>query len=150
MVNQQRGHQKGSAPRAGHTNYTTAEEIPTGEEVLAGTFSLNEHPVIILFEGPEKATRGGGGEWEPIKIPRGNSTYIPKSIRCRSLLTRPKPHNYRKTIGHRNRLETTAETQIDAGKKTCETDDKNQIKNQFMTSQTFHRTAYRRVQETTD
>jgi hypothetical protein len=59
MVNQQRGHQKGSAPRAGHTNYTTAEEIPTGEEVLAGTFSLNEHPVIILFEGPEKATRGG-------------------------------------------------------------------------------------------
>jgi hypothetical protein len=26
------------------------EEIPTGEEVLAGTFSLNEHPVIILFD----------------------------------------------------------------------------------------------------
>jgi hypothetical protein len=25
------------------------EEIPTGEEVLAGTFFLNEHPVIILF-----------------------------------------------------------------------------------------------------
>jgi predicted aspartyl protease len=25
------------------------EEIPTGEEVLAGTFSINEHPVIILF-----------------------------------------------------------------------------------------------------
>jgi predicted aspartyl protease len=25
------------------------EEIPMGEEVLAGTFSLNEHPVIILF-----------------------------------------------------------------------------------------------------
>jgi hypothetical protein len=31
-------------------NYTTVEEIPTGEEVLAGTFSLNEHPVIILFD----------------------------------------------------------------------------------------------------
>jgi hypothetical protein len=31
-------------------NYTTAKEIPTGEEVLAGTFSLNEHPVIILFD----------------------------------------------------------------------------------------------------
>jgi hypothetical protein len=28
---------------------TTVEEIFTGEEVLAGTFSLNEHPVIILF-----------------------------------------------------------------------------------------------------
>jgi hypothetical protein len=26
------------------------EEIPTGEEVLAGTFFLNEHPVIILFD----------------------------------------------------------------------------------------------------
>jgi predicted aspartyl protease len=32
------------------TNYTTAEEILTGEEVLAGTFSLNKHPVIILFD----------------------------------------------------------------------------------------------------
>jgi predicted aspartyl protease len=26
------------------------EEIPTGGEVLAGTFFLNEHPVIILFD----------------------------------------------------------------------------------------------------
>jgi hypothetical protein len=26
------------------------EEIPTGEEVLAGTFFLNKHPVIILFD----------------------------------------------------------------------------------------------------
>jgi predicted aspartyl protease len=34
----------------GHANYTTMEEIPTGEEVLAGTFLLNEHPVIILFD----------------------------------------------------------------------------------------------------
>jgi predicted aspartyl protease len=25
------------------------EEIPMGEEVLADTFSLNEHPIIILF-----------------------------------------------------------------------------------------------------
>jgi predicted aspartyl protease len=33
----------------GHANYTTVEEIPTGE-VLAGTFFLNEHPVIILFD----------------------------------------------------------------------------------------------------
>jgi predicted aspartyl protease len=34
----------------GHANYSTMEEIPTGEEVLAGTFFLNEHPVIILFD----------------------------------------------------------------------------------------------------
>jgi predicted aspartyl protease len=26
------------------------EEIPTGEEVLAGTFFLNEHLIIILFD----------------------------------------------------------------------------------------------------
>jgi hypothetical protein len=50
VVNQQRGHQKGPAPWAGHANYTTIEEIPTGEEVLAGTFFFNEHPVIILFD----------------------------------------------------------------------------------------------------
>ncbi len=35
---------------SGHANYTTVEEIPMGEEVLAGMFSLNEHPVIILFD----------------------------------------------------------------------------------------------------
>jgi hypothetical protein len=33
-----------------HTNYTTVEEIPIGEEVLADTFFLNEHPIIILFD----------------------------------------------------------------------------------------------------
>jgi hypothetical protein len=49
MVNQQRGHQKGPAPREGHANYTIMEEILMWEEVLAGTFFLNEHPVIILF-----------------------------------------------------------------------------------------------------
>jgi hypothetical protein len=36
-------------PRTGCVNYTTVEEIPTREEVLVGTFFLNEHPVIILF-----------------------------------------------------------------------------------------------------
>jgi hypothetical protein len=50
MVNQQRGHQKGPAPQTGHANYTTMEEIPTGEKVLAGTFLLNECPIIILFD----------------------------------------------------------------------------------------------------
>jgi hypothetical protein len=50
VVNQQRGHQKGPAPRGAHANYTTVEEISTGEEVLAGTFSLNKHLVIILFD----------------------------------------------------------------------------------------------------
>jgi predicted aspartyl protease len=50
VVNQQWGHQKDPAPRVGHANYTTVEEIPTGQEVLAGMFFLNEHPIIILFD----------------------------------------------------------------------------------------------------
>jgi hypothetical protein len=31
-------------------NYTTMEDIPEGEQVLTGTFSLNGCPVIILFD----------------------------------------------------------------------------------------------------
>jgi hypothetical protein len=50
MVNQQRGQQRGSAPWTGYANYTTVDEIPTGEEVLVGTFFLNKHPIIILFD----------------------------------------------------------------------------------------------------
>jgi hypothetical protein len=49
MVNQQRGQQKIPTPQTGRANYTTMEEVPMGEEVLAGTFFLNEHPIIILF-----------------------------------------------------------------------------------------------------
>jgi hypothetical protein len=50
MANRQKGPQRGPAPRTGCANYTTVEEIPTGEEVLAGTVFLNDHPVIILFD----------------------------------------------------------------------------------------------------
>jgi hypothetical protein len=34
----------------GHANYTTMEGIPMGEEVLAGTFFLNECLIIIIFD----------------------------------------------------------------------------------------------------
>jgi hypothetical protein len=44
------GPSEGSCTTVGRANYTTVEEIPTGEEVLAGTFFLNEHPVIIMFQ----------------------------------------------------------------------------------------------------
>jgi hypothetical protein len=47
-------------------------------------------------------------------------------------------------------LGTTVETQNDASKNTCETDDKNQTKTQFISSQVFYRTSCERVQETTD
>jgi hypothetical protein len=50
MANHHKGPQRGPAPRTSHANYTTVEEIPTREEVLASTFFLNEHPVIILFD----------------------------------------------------------------------------------------------------
>jgi hypothetical protein len=40
-------------------------------------------------------------------------------------------------------------TQIDAGKNTCEIDHKNQIKEQHISSQLFHRTPSGRVRKTT-
>jgi hypothetical protein len=49
VVNQQRAHQKGPIPQMGCANYTTMEEIPMREEVLVGTFFLNERPIVILF-----------------------------------------------------------------------------------------------------
>jgi hypothetical protein len=36
--------------RVGRANFTTLEEIPPGEEFLASTFFLYEHPIIILFD----------------------------------------------------------------------------------------------------
>jgi hypothetical protein len=36
--------------RVVHANFTTLEEIPLGEEVIAGMFILYEHPIIILFD----------------------------------------------------------------------------------------------------
>jgi hypothetical protein len=38
------------SPRLGRANFTMVEEIPPSEEVLAGTFYLFEHPIIILFD----------------------------------------------------------------------------------------------------
>jgi hypothetical protein len=52
-VNQHRGQQRGPAPRTGHINYTTVDGIPTGEEVIASTFFLNERPIIIIFDSGE-------------------------------------------------------------------------------------------------
>ena len=36
--------------RQGHVHYTTIEEIPTGEVVTAGTFLVNQHPAVVLFD----------------------------------------------------------------------------------------------------
>jgi hypothetical protein len=44
------GQTKVVATRTGRVNYTTVEDVPKGEHVLAGTFSLNGHPIVILFD----------------------------------------------------------------------------------------------------
>ena len=31
-------------------HYTTIEEVPAGEVVMAGMFLVNKHPIIILFD----------------------------------------------------------------------------------------------------
>jgi hypothetical protein len=36
--------------KTGCINYTTMEDIPEGEQVLVGTFSLHGQPVVILFD----------------------------------------------------------------------------------------------------
>jgi hypothetical protein len=38
------------SPRVGCAHSTTVEDIPHGEEVLAGTFFLFKLPIIILFD----------------------------------------------------------------------------------------------------
>jgi hypothetical protein len=44
------GSNKGVTTRTSRVNYTTVMDVPEGEHVLAGTFSLNGHPVVILFD----------------------------------------------------------------------------------------------------
>jgi hypothetical protein len=46
----QRGQLRDLIPRSGRVNHTTVEDIPEGEEVLAGTFLLFGCPIIILFD----------------------------------------------------------------------------------------------------
>jgi hypothetical protein len=42
-----RGLQKVAVAKIGRVNYTTMEDIPEGEQVLTGMFSLNGYPVVI-------------------------------------------------------------------------------------------------------
>jgi hypothetical protein len=41
------GPQKVAIAKTGRVNYTTMEDIPEGEQVLAGTFSLNGYPTVF-------------------------------------------------------------------------------------------------------
>ncbi|WVZ89653.1 LOW QUALITY PROTEIN: hypothetical protein U9M48_036032 [Paspalum notatum var. saurae] len=44
------GKQKGSAPKMGRVHFIHMDQIPAGEPVLAGTFTINGHPAIVLFD----------------------------------------------------------------------------------------------------
>jgi hypothetical protein len=44
------GPQKVAIAKTGRINYTTVEDILEGEQVLAGMFSLNGYPVVVLFD----------------------------------------------------------------------------------------------------
>jgi hypothetical protein len=48
----------------------------------------------FYFSVNDRRRRPEEGECEPIKIPRGNLTYVPNLTRHTSLLARPKPHSY--------------------------------------------------------
>jgi hypothetical protein len=41
---------KVAVAKTSHVNYTTMEDIPEGEQVLTGTFSLNGNPATVLFD----------------------------------------------------------------------------------------------------
>jgi hypothetical protein len=41
---------KVATAKTGHAKYTTLEEVVEGEQVLASMFSLNRHPIVILFD----------------------------------------------------------------------------------------------------
>jgi hypothetical protein len=45
-----RGLLKVAVAKAGRVNYTAMEDILEGEQVLAGTFSLNGHLAVVLFD----------------------------------------------------------------------------------------------------
>jgi hypothetical protein len=33
-----------------HVHHTTVDDIPEGEPVIAGMFSINNHPIVVLFD----------------------------------------------------------------------------------------------------
>jgi hypothetical protein len=45
-----RGLQKAAVVKTGRVNHTTIEDIFEGEPVLMGTFSLNGHSIVVLFD----------------------------------------------------------------------------------------------------
>jgi hypothetical protein len=45
-----RGPQKVVVAKTDRINYTSLEDVPEGKQVLVGMFSLNRHPIVVLFD----------------------------------------------------------------------------------------------------
>jgi hypothetical protein len=45
-----RGPLKVVVAKTGRVNYTTLKDVPEGEQVLTGMFSLDGHPIVVLFD----------------------------------------------------------------------------------------------------
>jgi len=44
-------HKKKAAPiKTGRVNYTTLEDVTDGTQVMTGMFSVNQRPVVVLFD----------------------------------------------------------------------------------------------------
>jgi hypothetical protein len=93
-----------------HTSYANASYVShMSYHDFGASYVLMRNNFGKDVEGPEKATRGGGGEWESIKIPRRILAYILESTGCPSLLTRSRPLSYRQAIGPRNQARNYSE-----------------------------------------
>jgi len=44
------GKQKGSNSKTGRVHFIHMDQVPAGEPVLAGTFTVNGHPAVVLFD----------------------------------------------------------------------------------------------------
>jgi hypothetical protein len=85
-----------------HHGEEVPENEPVAEDDMIDEDRIDE--MLNAIEGPDKATRGGGGEREPIKILHMNSAYVPKLIQHAYFLTRSRPPNYRQAISSQNRV----------------------------------------------
>ena len=62
--------------KPGQVHYTTLEGIPEGAPVMTGTFSVNNYPVVVLFDSDashtfiskECASRLGVGSGKYVKV----------------------------------------------------------------------------------
>jgi hypothetical protein len=59
-------------------------------------FSPHSYSHALARTLKDRRRRPEGDECEPIKIPHGNLAYDPKQTQHASLLTRSRPHSYRK------------------------------------------------------